>query len=72
MIRYELWPLRKTGGQQVSRIDNGVKGVHEVDGTPTGLEACCNLHRSQFKNREAVREMIEWALASANMAPSDS
>jgi protein subunit release factor A len=72
VIRYELCPPRKTGGQQVSRSDNGVKGVHEIDGAPTGVEACCNLHRSQFKNREAVREMIEWALASANMALPDS
>jgi protein subunit release factor A len=72
VIRYELWPPRKTGGQQVSRIDNGVKGVHEVDGAPTGLEACCNLHRSQFKNREAVREMIEWAPSSASIALPDS
>jgi protein subunit release factor B len=35
------------------------------DGYETGVEACCQLHRSQFKNRQAVQEMIEWVLANA-------
>lgn len=61
-IIYEQWPPRQTGGQYVGTGPSGIRGVHEL-----GVEACCNLHRSQHKNRIAVQEMIEWALASAGI-----
>jgi len=65
-IRYECWPPRQRGGQTVGGADYGVRGVHvSDDGYETGLEACCRLHRSQHRNRLAVQEMIEWALANA-------
>lgn len=62
MIRYEQWPPRQVGGQHVGTGPSGVRGVHE-----SGVEACCQLHRSQFKNRQAVQEMIEWALLGAGI-----
>lgn len=69
MIRYEPWPKRgDVGGQHVGTGPNGVRGVHWFnDEYPTGVEACCDLHRSQHKNRIAVQEMIEWALSSAGI-----
>lgn len=71
-IRFEEWPEKKAGGQTVGTGPCGIRGIVEIDGYPTGVEACCSLHRSQFKNRQAVIEMIEWALASANMRLPDS
>jgi len=52
------------GGQVVGPGPQGVRGVHFIDGYPTGIQACCGIHRSQHKNKRAVEEMIEWALAS--------
>lgn len=69
MVRYEQWPPRQTGGQVAGVGPQGVRGIHEIDGAPTGVEACCMLHRSQHKNREAVREMIEWALVGLKYPP---
>jgi len=66
-IRYEQWPPRQTGGQIAGIGPNGVRGIHYIGEQPTGIEACCQFHRSQHKNRIAVEEMIEWALASANI-----
>ena len=68
-IRYEQWPSRKgVGGQHVGTGPSGVRGVHWFnDEYPTGVEACCGLHRSQHKNKIAVQEMIEWALAGAGI-----
>lgn len=72
-IRFEQWPeWKERGGQHVGTGPSGIKGTLMVDGELTGIEACCSLHRSQFKNRQAVVEMIEWALASANMRLPDS
>lgn len=66
-IRYEQWPKRPTGGQHVGTGPSGVRGWHEIEGHPTGIEAACEYHRSQHKNRLVVQEMIEWALASCNI-----
>lgn len=66
-IRYEIWPNRPPGGQHVGTGPSGVKGYHEINGCPTGIEAACEYHRSQHKNRLVVQEMIEWALASAGI-----
>lgn len=66
-IKYEQWPQRPIGGQHVGTGPSGVKGTHYIGEYPTGIEAFCEYHRSQHKNRMAVQEMIEWALASANI-----
>lgn len=63
-IKYEQWPPRQIGGQHVGTGSPGVRGVHYINDAPTGIEACCAIHRSQFKNRAAVQDMIEWALMS--------
>jgi len=64
-IRFECWPPRQKGGQTVGPGPCGVRGVYVTDdGYEPGIEACCQLHRSQHKNRIAVQEMIEWALLS--------
>ena len=60
-IVFSVWPERPTGGQQVGSGPSGVKGVHRSG----AIEACCDLHRSQHKNKIAVAEMIEWALDNA-------
>lgn len=73
MIRFEQWPpAKRPGGQHVGTGPSGVKGTLMVDGEMTGIEACCSLHRSQYKNKQAVQEMIEWALASARMTLPES
>ena len=67
-IRYEIWPSKteNPGGQTVGTVSYGVRGVCvNDDGVEIGVEACCQLHRSQHKNRMAVNEMIEWALGDA-------
>jgi len=64
-IKYEIWPPHQKGGQHVGPGPQGVRGVHFIDGHPSGIEACCGIHRSQHKNRRAVEEMIEWALTNA-------
>jgi len=63
-IKYEAWPPREQGGQHVGNYPMGVRGVHWREGHPSGVEACCSLHRSQHKNKIAVDEMIQWALSS--------
>lgn len=67
MIKYEIWPHRPTGGQHVGTGPNGVKAVHWIGEHPTGIEACCEIHRSQYQNRQTAREMVHWALASSKM-----
>jgi len=67
-IKYESWPIREhPGGQTTGCYKSGIKGIHYIGEYPTGIEASCEYHRSQFKNRVAVQEMIEWALAAANI-----
>ena len=66
-IRYEQWPSRPVGGQHVGTGPSGIKGYHEVGGHPTGIEAACEYHRSQHKNRMVVQEMIEWALTACEI-----
>jgi protein subunit release factor A len=66
-IKYETWPIRHIGGQHVGTGPSGVRGMHYIGEYPTGIEACCEYHQSQHKNRLVVQEMIEWALASANI-----
>jgi len=57
-VVYEVWPPRATGGQMVGMGPQGVRGTH-----PWGFSAWSNTERSQFKNREIVKEMLEWALS---------
>lgn len=58
-IVYSVWPERATGGQSVGSGPSGIMGVH-----PSGIVACVDSHRSQHKNKQAVKEMIEWTLSS--------
>lgn len=66
MITYtiEPWPAetRAPGGQHVGTGPSGIRAVALSDGVPMGLEACCSLHRSQWANRRAAIEAIEWML----------
>ena len=59
-IKYAAWPPTPSGGQRVGTGPIGVRGTDEA----TGVEAFCDLHRSQHKNRKVVQEMIEWALST--------
>jgi peptide chain release factor 2 len=45
----------RLGGQQVGKIDAGVKITH----IPTNLSVSCDYHRSQIVNRNVCLEMIE-------------
>ena len=67
MIKYEIWPTRSVGGQHVGTGPNGIKATHWIGEYPSGLEAFCDCHRSQHKNKECAREMIHWGMASCKM-----
>ena len=70
MIKYETWPAQTgKGGQHVGTGPNGVRGTHYIGDYPTGIRADCEYFRSQHQNRNAVREMIEWACALAKVDP---
>jgi protein subunit release factor B len=66
-IKYEIWPQRPPGGQHVGTGPSGVRGVLWIGDYSSGIEAACEYHRSQHKNKIAVTEMIEWAMASAGI-----
>jgi len=70
-IKYESWPQRPPGGQHVGTGPSGVRGVLLINGEPADIEASCGYHRSQHKNKIAVQEMIEWAMASAGIKEID-
>lgn len=63
MVKYEQWPPRPIGGQQVGTGSAGIRGVHYIGEFPSGIEACCEHQRSQHKNKAIVEQMIEWACA---------
>jgi len=52
------YPPRNQGGQHVGIISYGIQVIHE----PTGLQAIVNTERSQLKNRNVAKSMIEWGL----------
>jgi len=70
-IKYETWPQRPPGGQHVGTGPSGVRGVLWIGDYPSGIEATCEYHRSQHKNKIAVQEMIEWAMSSAGIKEID-
>ncbi len=54
-VKIEFWPPRhKPGGQHVGPGPCGVKVTH----LPSGIEACVDIGRSQFRNREIAMDMI--------------
>lgn len=58
-LKVEHWPPRKSpGGQHVGTGPSGVKVTH----IPSGIEACVEIGRSQFVNREIAINMIEAAV----------
>jgi len=57
-LRFEVWPPRQKGGQQVTMTSAGVMATH----VPTETVAISMLARSQHKNRAIAIEMIEAAL----------
>lgn len=67
MIKYEAWQPRQLGGQVVGTGPNGVKATHFIGEHPTGIEAFCEVHRSQHKNRQVAQEMVRWALAASKI-----
>jgi protein subunit release factor A len=52
-----FYPPRNKGGQYVG-ISYGIQVIHN----PTGLQAIVNTERSQPKNRNVAKSMIEWGL----------
>ena len=56
--RVEIWPERQKGGQIVGPGPQGVRVTHE----PTGLQAFCEVGRSQHINKMVAMSMIEAAL----------
>lgn len=57
-IKYEAEQRQQKGGQHVGTSLTGVWAKH----IPSGLVAFCNTERSQHRNREIVKTMIEFAL----------
>ncbi len=63
-LKTEFWPPRQPpGGQHVGTGPSGVKITH----LPTGIEACVEVSRSQFINREIALDMIAAALTHPRM-----
>lgn len=58
-LKMESWPPRQPpGGQHVGSGPHGVKVTH----VPSGIEACVEIGRSQYVNREIAINMIEAAV----------
>lgn len=56
-LTINIYPPQNKGGQHVG-ISYGTQAIHE----PTGLQAIVNTERSQMKNRNIAKSMIEWGL----------
>jgi protein subunit release factor A len=56
----ERWPDRQVGGQHAG-TRNGIKITH----VPSGLVACCDIERSQFRNKKISMDMITGGLTSS-------
>lgn len=54
-IKLEAYPLRQSGGQQVSVTSSGVKLTH----IPTGIFVYSEDERSQIRNREVAMKLLE-------------
>jgi len=59
-VRFETWPPRQVGGQQVGPGPQGVKATH----IPTDMTAFCNWERSQHRNRQIAMDMLVGGLTS--------
>lgn len=58
-LKIESWPPRQSlGGQIVGTGPYGVKITH----LPTGIEACVDVGRSQYRNRAIAIDMIVSAI----------
>ncbi len=58
-LKLEHWPPRQDrGGQHVGTGPSGIKVTH----IPSGIEACVDIGRSQFINREIALDMIAAAV----------
>jgi peptide chain release factor 2 len=57
-LTVEVWPPRQTGGQQVGSGPSGIRVTHN----PSGIQAFCDIGRSQHINKMIAVEMIETAL----------
>lgn len=54
-VKIEHWPPHQgRGGQHVGTGPSGIKVTH----LPSGIEACVEIGRSQFINREIAMDMI--------------
>lgn len=58
-LKIETWPPKQNkGGQHVGTGPSGIKVTH----VPSGIEACVDIGRSQYTNREIALNMIEAAI----------
>ncbi len=57
-LTINTYPPRNQGGQHVGIIPCGIHMTHN----PTGLQVIVNTERSQLKNRNVAKSMIEWGL----------
>lgn len=67
-LKITVRDTRKSGGQHVGIIPNGVCVIH----LPTKIEAYCETERSQSKNKDVAMMMIETALELLNWHEADS
>lgn len=60
---FEIWPPRETGGQHVGPGPQGVKAVH----LPTGMNAACDFHTTQHRNKKVAKDMVLYGLAECGI-----
>lgn len=63
-IEWHAWPLRTTGGQQVTP-GPGIMGLHR----PTGIAAWYEDKRSQMRNKAVVVDILRTLVANARRTP---
>jgi len=54
-LKWEVWPYRPYGGQQVNTYPRGVKVYHP----DLSVQVCMSEMRTQMDNQKVAREMFE-------------
>ena len=61
-VRFEMFRSSGRGGQNVNKVETGVRAIHE----PTGISAIATDERSQWLNRQIALKRVMEAVAALN------